>query len=407
MQNRSKANINYISKMQNQLQNKINNNNTNNRKYFKTPSPPKDINDTNEGATEYKHKIRKMIIHDSFPSNNQESSHYQKGPSKNICITDENKKNNIIINNFILRKGKNNNNNPDIKIEKSYLNNELKNNIETNLYFQKNNNNYEIIINQKNQEIIKLKKEIKELKEEINSNLIEINIEKEKNKEKENKINILNEEIKSISYINESFYKENEKLIRSIQTLKNKENELLERKKNYNLVIHFPDGNKINFSDKFSEEDTFAVFEEKLYKKYPQYRETNNTFSQSGKIILRFKTLKDNKLENNIQISMEFPQKINNNNIIKKNKTNYNDKIKNNTNININKNDNQFNNINNIQINNVNNMKLGNNNIQNNINMSLPFNNIKDNYEQHMNNFDLGITRIFLEENNIIDDSNK
>ena len=104
---------------------------------------------------------------------------------------------------------------------------------------------------------------------------------------------------------------------------------------------------------------------------------------------------------------MEVPQKINNNIIIKKNITNYNDKIKNSKNININKNDNEFNNINNIQINNVNNMKLGNNNIQNNINMSLPFNNIKDNYEQHMNNFDLGITRIFLEENNIIDDSNK
>ena len=42
--------------------------------------------------------------------------------------------------------------------------------------------------------------------------------------------------------------------------------------------------------------DTFAVVEEKLYKEYPEYRETNNTFLANGTEILRFKTINDNKI---------------------------------------------------------------------------------------------------------------
>ena len=142
--------------------------------------------------------------------------------------------------------------------------------------------------------------------------------------------------------------------------------------------------------------------EEKLYKKYPEYRDTNNIFSQSGKIVLRFKTFKDNKLDNNIPIIMEIPPNINNNNIIKKSIMNYNDKLNNSENKNINKNDNQSHK----NLKKIKNMKLENkNNIQNNKNV--PIKNIRDNYEQYMNNFDLDITRKFLEENSIIDIDNK
>ena len=41
---------------------------------------------------------------------------------------------------------------------------------------------------------------------------------------------------------------------------------------------------------------TFAEVEEKLYKEYPEYRETNNTFLANGIEILRFKTVNDNKI---------------------------------------------------------------------------------------------------------------
>ena len=41
---------------------------------------------------------------------------------------------------------------------------------------------------------------------------------------------------------------------------------------------------------------TFAEIEEKLYKEYPEYRETNNIFLANGTEILRFKTINENKV---------------------------------------------------------------------------------------------------------------
>ncbi len=45
-----------------------------------------------------------------------------------------------------------------------------------------------------------------------------------------------------------------------------------------------------------SDYDTFAVAEEKLYKEYPEYRETNNEFLHNGKEILRFKIINENRI---------------------------------------------------------------------------------------------------------------
>ena len=42
--------------------------------------------------------------------------------------------------------------------------------------------------------------------------------------------------------------------------------------------------------------ETNAEIEEKLYKEYPEYRETNNTFLANGTEILRFKTINENKI---------------------------------------------------------------------------------------------------------------
>ena len=53
--------------------------------------------------------------------------------------------------------------------------------------------------------------------------------------------------------------------------------------------------------------DTFAEVEEKLYKQFPEYRETNNNFIVRGKPVLRFKTINQNKIENNLPITMVIP----------------------------------------------------------------------------------------------------
>ena len=43
-------------------------------------------------------------------------------------------------------------------------------------------------------------------------------------------------------------------------------------------------------------DDTFAEVEEKLYKKFDKFRDTNNVLLFGGNIILRFKKVKENNL---------------------------------------------------------------------------------------------------------------
>ena len=43
--------------------------------------------------------------------------------------------------------------------------------------------------------------------------------------------------------------------------------------------------------------ETFADVEERLYKEYPEYRETNNIFQVNGKQVLRFKTIEENNIQ--------------------------------------------------------------------------------------------------------------
>ena len=43
-------------------------------------------------------------------------------------------------------------------------------------------------------------------------------------------------------------------------------------------------------------DDTFAEVEEKLYKKFDKFRDTNNVLLFGGNIILRFKKVRENNL---------------------------------------------------------------------------------------------------------------
>jgi len=64
---------------------------------------------------------------------------------------------------------------------------------------------------------------------------------------------------------------------------------------------------KINYSFPCAKNEIFAVIEEKLYKEYPEYRETNNYFVQKGQQILRFKTLEENKINPGFPILLIKP----------------------------------------------------------------------------------------------------
>ena len=62
------------------------------------------------------------------------------------------------------------------------------------------------------------------------------------------------------------------------------------------VVQFISDDNSLSFGIECLPSDTFAEVEEKLYKIYPEYRETNNMFQIDGRAILRFKTIAENNI---------------------------------------------------------------------------------------------------------------
>ena len=59
---------------------------------------------------------------------------------------------------------------------------------------------------------------------------------------------------------------------------------------------------EIKFTIECSKNQYFYEIEEKLYEKYPIYRESNNYFLVDGKEILRFKTIEQNGIKDGIPL---------------------------------------------------------------------------------------------------------
>ena len=142
-------------------------------------------------------------------------------------------------------------------------------------------------------------KVINTLKEKI------IKLEKEKNNYM-NKIKEIEEEKKKIfENYEEERKKINIKHEEEMAKINAEHEENMKKMENLNLYnlndiisLNFSSTDqKINYSLPCLKNDIFAVVEEKLYKEYPEYRETNNFFVQSGQSILRFKTLKENNIK--------------------------------------------------------------------------------------------------------------
>ena len=103
--------------------------------------------------------------------------------------------------------------------------------------------------------------------------------------------------------------KENENLKSSIKSKDNQINELKSKIDNLENKDEYVNSKQIRVVQFISDDhslicgincllsDTFAEVEEKLYKIYPEYRETNNVFTVNGKGVLRFKTIADNNIQ--------------------------------------------------------------------------------------------------------------
>ena len=156
-----------------------------------------------------------------------------------------------------------------------------------------------------------LKKEINKLKEEnnrLNTELFKskkiianFNNVKQNNQNDNNMINNLNELIK---------VKDN--LINDLKKqIQNNSSNVSNKSVNYDdiIFVHFisPDQN-INCPIKCLKTETFAEVEEKLYKKYEEYRETNNDFIAKGKLVLRFKKICENGIKDGDKVQLFKPQ---------------------------------------------------------------------------------------------------
>ena len=74
------------------------------------------------------------------------------------------------------------------------------------------------------------------------------------------------------------------------------------------LCVNFISSDQnVHYAAKCLKTNTFAEIEEKLYKQYPQYRETNNNFIANGREILRFKTIGENKIGNGLPVTLIVP----------------------------------------------------------------------------------------------------
>ena len=65
------------------------------------------------------------------------------------------------------------------------------------------------------------------------------------------------------------------------------------------IVINFDfEDGTIRYAMQCLKTETFAQVEEKLYKIYEEYKNTNNKFISNGRNILRFKTVEENNIRN-------------------------------------------------------------------------------------------------------------
>ena len=212
--------------------------------------------------------------------------------------------------NEIIQNNKNNINlslNPNINISNKDNNANLpeqKSNIMNN---QNNVQNLNInIIQNLNLEITNLKNENNELKskEKLQSkeitNLKNEIIELKNNKKiQPEEITNLKNEINNLKKENQLKEEENKKLKSKIDLLinqKDKKPNLVDID-NIKVIQFISTDHSIIYPIKCLPSDTFAEVEEKLYKIYPEYRETNNSFQVDGRNILRFKTIAENNIQ--------------------------------------------------------------------------------------------------------------
>ena len=75
--------------------------------------------------------------------------------------------------------------------------------------------------------------------------------------------------------------------------------------KNFNIIFISTD-NQINNQIFCSINDSLAKLEEKIYNQYPIFKDYNTYLTFDGKLLKRFKTIKENKIQNGSIIIVNY-----------------------------------------------------------------------------------------------------
>ena len=188
---------------------------------------------------------------------------------------------------------KNNLNNNDLNIKFEKINSIIKNKI-LNQDNKLNNSDNDEIINLQN-ELIEARKIIEEQKLKI--------------QDLQNQLNNSNNNTLVQSLKNQILQKDKEinRLNLELININNLKNNNMFRMDQMMCVNFISSDQNVHYSIPCIYNNTFAEIEEKLYKQYPEYRETNNHFLANGKEVLRFKTISENNIGNGLPVTMIIP----------------------------------------------------------------------------------------------------
>ena len=155
-------------------------------------------------------------------------------------------------------------------------------------------------------ELYRYQKENEELKNKINLLLT-------KNLKLENDLAKANKAISNLSSNNQ----QNDNITNLKEIIKSKDIEInnlkLQIQNNKKTPVNLEDiiaiqfistDQRISYPIKCLKTETFAEVEEKLYQKYEEYRERNNNFIAKGRLILRFKKICENQIEDGDKIQL-------------------------------------------------------------------------------------------------------
>ena len=165
-------------------------------------------------------------------------------------------------------------------------------------------NNNQNTLASNNNEINNLKNELTKARKIIEQQKLTINDLQNKLNNSNNIINNLNNEINN--YKNIISKKDLE-----VNNIKSQLNNNIPKNKFYFddiMCVNFISSDQnVHFAVSCLKTNTFAEIEEKLYKQYPQYRETNNNFLANGTQVLRFKTIAENNIGNGLPVTLIVP----------------------------------------------------------------------------------------------------